>query len=133
MSSIWFAKVGGVNTSSLLRLAMQLSTSGLYVLFSIVLSIEVKEIDGIVGAARVVREEVVAMVAGHKVAELVVAAVHHAAAYQAPFGDDNPLLGLIHSMVAEGIADDDVLAEQVADALQAIGLHAVGVKSPVFV
>lgn len=85
------------------------------------------------GTAGVVREEIVAPTACHQVAELVVAAVHQAATEQAPFGDDNPLVGPIHPMVTERITYNDVLVEQVADAIQAVLLHAVGKEGAVFV
>ena len=67
--------------------------------------------------AWVVGKQVVAMTACNQIAELIVSAVHHSASKQAPFRDDDPFVWLIYTMVGEGVADNDVLAEQIADAL----------------
>ena len=83
--------------------------------------------------AWVVGKQVVAMTACNQIAELIVSAVHHSASKQAPFRDDYPFVGIIHTMICERIADDDVLAEQIAYAFHTFVLHIVSIESKIFI
>lgn len=62
----------------------------------------------------------------HQVAKLIVAAVHHPLPYHAPLADHNPLVGMVGTAVAEGVALNDVLAEQETDTLHTFGLTRIG-------
>lgn len=73
-----------------------------------------------------VAEEVVLLALADHVVEGIVPPVHHATAEQAPFGNDNPFLRSVHSPIGEGIADDDVFAEQIAYAFKALRFDSVG-------
>ena len=89
--------------------------------------------NGFVCLAWVVGKQVVAMAACNQIAELIVTAVHHSTSKQAPFRDDYPFVGIIHTMVCERIADDDVLAEQIADAVHTFVLNVVAIESTIFI
>lgn len=77
---------------------------------------------GAEGVAGRVAEEVGLGAVAHQIAELVVAAVHHALTDEAPLGNDDPLVGVVRTAVGEGVAVDDVLAEQELHSLQHGGL-----------
>ena len=51
---------------------------------------------------------------------------HRGCRCYSPFGDHDPFFRSIHPVVVECVTNDDVLAEQIANALQARGLNCVG-------
>ena len=83
------------------------------------------------GLGRKVGEKAVALIFPYEIGEFVVAAVHLIGPDEAPFTDMDPLVGLVHTLVSEGVAVDDVLGKDVAGRFKATVLASGFEKSPV--
>lgn len=75
--------------------------------------------------ARRVGKEVFLRAVAYEIDEFVVAPVYHAAAYQTPLRNSYPFFGLVHTVVAQRVAYYYVLAQQIANALDALGFDRV--------
>lgn len=87
--------------------------------------------DGGEGLGRKVGEKAVTLVFAHEVGEFVVSAVHLIGPDKAPFTDMNPLVRLVHTLVREGVAVDDVLGKDVTGRFKATVLASGFEERPV--
>lgn len=80
---------------------------------------------------RKVGEKPVALVFPHEVGEFIVTTVHLIGPDEAPFTDMDPLVGLVHTLVSEGVAVDDVLGKDVTGRFKATVLASGFEERPV--
>lgn len=76
--------------------------------------------DGREDFGRNVGEESLAVVFTDEVGEFVVPAVDLVCTDEAPFADVYPLIRLVHALVGEGIAVDDIFGQDIAGSLDAV-------------
>lgn len=87
--------------------------------------------DGREDFGRKVGEESLAVVFTDEVGEFVVPAVDLVCTDEAPFADVYPLIRLVHALVGEGIAVDDILGQDISGGLDAAVLAPGAEEGPV--
>ena len=83
------------------------------------------------GLDRNVGEQPVTFVFTNEVGEFVVPAVDLVCTDETPFADVYPLIRLVHALVGEGIAVDDVLGQEISGGLDAAVLAPGAEEGPV--
>lgn len=83
------------------------------------------------GLDRNVGEQPVTFVFTNEVGEFVVSAVDLVCTDETPFADVYPLIRLVHALVGEGIAVDDVLGQEISGGLDAAVLAPDAEEGPV--